>query len=137
VVTCHAAPASCDSVMEIEGACRVAPDEVMLVGQPGFAARLVGRVAKVVDAHAVVIDATDGWSAWTIEGQDAGLAFSYLSELELPGEGFAQGDVARLPAKVLTDGDLLHILVPAMLGEELLRRIVVGAGHLGLRGTGA
>lgn len=136
MVTCHATPASCDAVTGIEGACRVAPDEVMVVGQPGTAAGLVGRVAEVVDAHAVVIDATDGWSAWTIDGQDADLAFSYVSELELPRDGFAQGDVVRLPAKVLTHGDRVHIFVPAMLGEELRRRIVASAGHLGL-GSGA
>lgn len=136
-MSCHATPASCDAVMGIEGACRVAPDEVMVVGQPGTAAATVGRVADVVDAHAVVIDATDGWSAWTIEGEDSVLAFSYLSELELPPEGFAQGDVVRLPAKVLTDGDRVHIFVPAMLGEELRRRVVASAGHLGITGTGS
>ena len=137
MVLCHATTASCDAVMQIEGACRVAPNEVTLVGRPGTAAGLVGRVAEVVDAHAVVIDATDGWSAWSLVGEDAVLAFSYVSELELGPEGYAQGDVARLPAKVLSDGDRLHILVPSMLGEELRRRVVASAGHLGLGGAGS
>jgi hypothetical protein len=137
VVSCHGTHASCDAVMRTEGACRVAADEVMVVDRPGTAAGIVGRVADVVDAHAVVVDATDGWSAWSIEGEDAAIAFSYLSELELPPAGFVQGDVVRLPAKVLTDGRRLHILVPAMFGEELRRRIVASAGHLGLTGTSA
>lgn len=132
VVSCHAAASSCDVVMGIGGAFRVAPDEVMIVGARGTAAGLVGRVAEVVDTHAVVIDATDGWTAWGLGGAGSRLAFSYLSALELPEEGFVQGEVANLPAKVIAGDDEVHILVPAMLGDEMRRRIVARCGHLAL-----
>jgi sarcosine oxidase gamma subunit len=132
VVSVYAASPACDAVMSEASACRIAPDEVMLIGKPGTAKGTVGRVADVVGAHAVVIDATDGWSAWTLEGDDARRAFSYLSHLDLPEEGFVQGEVALLPAKVVTDGAGVHIFVPSMLEHDLRRRILARCGHLGL-----
>lgn len=130
VVSCHATQASCDAAMAIGGACRVAPDEVMIIREPGSAAWAVGRVGELVDVHAVVIDATDGWAVLDLGGDDARVAFTYLSALELPDDGFAQGDVANLPAKVLASADGVHVLVPAMLGDELHRRILARCGHL-------
>jgi hypothetical protein len=122
--------------MSEPGAERIAPDEVMVVGEVGTAKGVVGRVADLVEAHAVVIDATDGWATWTLAGDGARPAFSWLSELELPEEGFVQGDVVHLPVKVLVrDGDV-HLLVPAMLAEDLRRRIVAQCDHLGLVETG-
>jgi sarcosine oxidase gamma subunit len=132
IVSIHAAAQACDAVMSEAGACRVAPDEAMLIGSPGAAPELVARITEAVDAHAVVLDETDGWMAWSLHGEDARHAASYLSPLELPGEGFIQGDVAHLPAKVLVRDGAVHVLVPAMLGHELRRRILARCGHLGL-----
>ena len=131
VVSVHAAAQACDAVMSEAGACRVASDEVMLIGSPGAAPELVARVTQAVMAHAVVLDETDGWMAWSLHGEDTRHAFSYLSPLELPEEGFVQGEVAHLPAKVLVRGDAVHVLVLSMLGHELHHRILARCGHLG------
>ncbi len=130
VVIVHAGAHACDAVAAIASGLRVAPDEVMLIGQPGAALELAARIAGVVDAHAVVLDETDGWATWSLRGEDARLAFSYLSPLELPEEGFVQGEVAHLPAKVLVRGDAVHILVPSMLSHELRHRLLDRCGHL-------
>jgi sarcosine oxidase gamma subunit len=123
--------------MSEEGAHRIAPDEIMLLGGEGTAKAIVGRVAEVVEATDLVVDATDGWAGWTLAGPDARRGFSYLSQLELPEEGFEQGDVVHLPAKVLARAGEVHILVPSMLAADLRRRIVARCSHLGIVETGS
>jgi hypothetical protein len=44
--------------------------------------------------------------------------------LELPKAGVVQGDVARLPVKVVADGERLHLLVPSSWSEHLRERIL-------------
>jgi hypothetical protein len=75
----------------------------------------------------VVLDTTDGWAVWTLEGDAAREAFARLSAVPLPSEGFAQGDVAHVPVKVVVTPERLHLLVPAMWGAYLRER-VIGAG---------
>jgi sarcosine oxidase gamma subunit len=99
---------------------RVAPDEAMAIDESASALQ---EHLRVVDADAVVIDTTDGWTAFTITGEGAREAFARLSEMELPPDGFAQGDCARVPVKVLTEGDHLTVLVPAMWGAYLGERL--------------
>ena len=115
--------------MRIAGAyaCRVAPDEVLLLAKAGTAAKVVEAAtgkARSHDADAVVLDATDGWVIWTLVGPQAREAFARLSALELPDEGFTQGDVAHVPVKVVALPDRVHLLVPAMWGPYLRGRIV-------------
>ncbi len=130
----------CDVVaMQATGvtACRVAPDELLLVGGGDLASGDVvasaTKTASAADPHALVSDVTDGWSAWTIEGSDCRAAFARLSELRLPDRGFVQGEVARLPAKVLVEEQRLTLLVPAMWGEFLRERIVADCAALDVR----
>jgi hypothetical protein len=83
---------------------------------------LADRVA-VLDADAVVLDVSDGWRAVALIGDDADRALSYLSALEPPAaDGFAQGDVARVAAKILREPDGLLILVPAYWHEYIRAR---------------
>ena len=66
---------------------------------------------------------TDGWAGFELVGDDAHEAFARLSELELPEDGFVQGDVARIGAKVVAAPGRVTILVPAMLGAFVEERI--------------
>ena len=138
VVTCIAEPAACDAAAEGAShvrALRVAPDEVMFVAAPDAAdaiVRAVTRAATSVDPDALVLDATDGWAAWTLRGGATRPAFSRLSALGLPGEGFVQGDVAHVPVKVIAEPERLHLLVPAMWGGYLRERILERCGTLGI-----
>ena len=119
VVAILASAAACDMVAAPSGAsrCRVAPREVLRVGE------IEVSDVRVDDPGAIVEDVTDGWAAFQLAGDDAADAFSRLSELELPEEGFAQGEVARIGAKLLVEPGRLTILVPAMLGAFIEERI--------------
>jgi hypothetical protein len=119
VVAVLASEVACDGVAAPSGAslCRVAPREVLLVGA------VAAADVRVDDPGAIVEDVTDGWAAFQLAGDDAADAFSRLSELELPEEGFAQGEVARIGAKLLVEPGRLTILVPAMLGAFIEERI--------------
>jgi sarcosine oxidase gamma subunit len=102
---------------------RTAPDEALFVASPGNAETVVREIQDriaALDEDALVLDVSDAWSAWTIAGQDAARAFSYLSALDVPSAGdFVQGDVARVAAKVLGEEDGLTILVPAYWHDHL------------------
>lgn len=133
VIGCHAEAAALD---RLDGALRIAPDEAMIVASPGSAAPVVAALAARVavdDAHALVLDATDGWTIWTLRGDPVRAAFSYLSELELPEEGFTQGEVADIPMKVVVVGDRIHLLAPAMWDAYVRERILTGCEPLEIR----
>jgi hypothetical protein len=136
-VTVVADPRAAAAIMDVEGAfpCRLAPDEVLLVGAPGDAGRLVAAatdLVALVDDDALVVDATDGWSIWTLEGEQIRAALSRLSWVPLPDEGFAQGDVARVAAKLIARPDRVHLLVPAMWRSYLRDRILERCASLGV-----
>jgi hypothetical protein len=111
---------------------RTAPDESMFVCRPSDAADVLREVddrVRALDADAVVLDVSDGWAATRLTGDDARTAFAYVSQLDPPSaEGFVQGDVARVAAKVLADADGLTILAPAYWEAHLLERLVDDAG---------
>ena len=128
-VSCMGAAEALDAVHvpKTVTAVRVAPDELMLLGAPGSAAKIVGMASKALrgtDDDALVTDVTDGWIIWTLGGEDAHDAFERLSMLELPQAGIVQGDVARLPVKVVVDGTRLHMAVPSSWAAYLHERIV-------------
>lgn len=127
-VGCFASAEAAGATMRTAGAyaCRVAPDEVLLLAKAGTGAKVVEAAtgkARRRDPDAVVLDVTDGWAVWTLAGSDAREAFARLSALELPDEGFTQGDVAHVPVKVVALPDRIHLLVPAMWGPYLRERI--------------
>jgi sarcosine oxidase gamma subunit len=116
----------------LDGVYRVAPDEAMAVGEPDTIATTL-----LEDPHAVVLDVTDGWAALTLSGANLRAAFARLSALRLPDEGFVQGDVARVPARVIVERDRLRILVPAMWAEHLRSQILRRCADLGIHGSGS
>lgn len=129
LVGCFASAEALDAVHTPKGAtaCRVAPDELLLIGAPGSPAKVAAAASKTLhaaDNDALVLDVTDGWTVWTLGGTDAHDAFERLSMLRLPETGVVQGDVARLPVKVLVDGERLHLAVPSSWAAYLRERIV-------------
>jgi hypothetical protein len=128
VISCFASSDGLARLSPPEGAylCWVAADEAMLVGPPSLGAEIVRTLtgaARSRDDDAVVLDVSDGWTTWTLAGEDAREVFTRLSELELDGDGYVQGDVARVPVRVIAAEDRLHLLVPAMWEEHLRDRI--------------
>jgi hypothetical protein len=114
--------------------CRIAPDEAMLVREPGATDALLRDSGSVLagDPDAVVLDATDGWVILTLAGDGSRSAFGYLSAIRLS-EGFVQGDVHRLPARIICEPVKVHVFVPATVGEYLRARMLADCAGLGIR----
>ena len=137
VISCLASDEALTEIDAPEDAylCWVADDEVMLVGTPGATDELQrsAREALTEDDDAVVVDVSDGWSAWTLAGDGVGDVLSRLSELDQSGDGYLQGDVAHVPVRLIAHAERLHLLVPAMWEEHLRSRIRAAASDLDLR----
>ena len=108
----------------------------MLIGQPGAAEEIVraarGQIAAG-DAHAVVLDASDGWAVWTLSGSEANEALRRLSAVEPGGRTYTAGDVARVPARIVSSPGLLHLLVGAMWRDYLRERLLEACRAIGGR----
>lgn len=129
VVLCSAEAAALDALVAPGHGARIlrtADDEALFVCQPAVATDVVREIADriaALDGDALVLDMTDGWAAWSLVGNDAAHALSYLSQLDAPPDGrFVQGAVAHVAAKVLGEPDGLTILVPAYWREYLRER---------------
>ncbi len=135
VITCVGTPSAVDAAEAVDGyAGRVAPDELMLLVATADVARAHAAVVEAVGAtDAMVVDATDGWTVWTLEGEDTDRAMARLSPLELPEDGFAQGDVARVPTKIVCANGRVHLLVPTMWRAYLRERILARCAGLQVR----
>jgi hypothetical protein len=128
VVTACAALEALDALV-VPGratACRVADDETLFVCEPDVVGEITREVETrltVVDPDAIVLDATDGWAALRIEGDDVAAVLAQVSRLRLPQRGFAQGDVAHVAAKVLLDDGSVVILAAAATAHHVRTRI--------------
>jgi len=124
VVVGFASTDALDAVQAPAGAraCRVARDEIAFVCPPETTGAVLDTVAQQIaraDSDGFALDLSDGWTGFTLEG-DVVRAFSYLSELELPDPGaFLQGDVLRVPVRVLTREGEIDLLVPSPWGTYL------------------
>jgi hypothetical protein len=135
VIVCAADPGALDRLVPPgHGArmLRLAPDETLMVVEPAVVADVRREVADriaAIDADALVLDFSDGWAGLALVGDDADRALSYLSNLDVPAaDGFVQGDVARVGAKILREPDGLLLLVPAYWREHVRTRTVEDAG---------
>lgn len=86
---------------------RLAPDELILVGQPGEAGRIVADVEGQLGdklAACMVIDHTDGWSFHSIVGADVERLFARIAQWKLPEAGaepiFTVGSVCHCAGKL-------------------------------------
>ena len=124
VVVGFASAAALDAVQAPAGAraCRIASDETAFVCSADAAGDVLDAIAPQVargDSDGFVLDVSDGWTSFSLTG-DVGRAFSYLSELQLPGPGaFVQGDVLRVPVRVLAGEGQIDLLVPSPWGPYL------------------
>jgi len=112
--------------------CRVADDELLLVCDPEVAAEIAREIETrltALDPDAIVLETTDAWAGSVIEGDDARAVFALLSRLRLPADGFVQGEVAHVPAKVLVEADRIRIVVEAALEDHLRSRVAIAAGE--------
>lgn len=123
--------ASAEALDRLPASFRVAPDEAMIVGEPSDPR--TEAIGQALGDDAVVMDMTDGWTIWTLAGEEAHDAFAYLSSLRLPVDGFTAGDVARTPVRIVSRTDRVHLFVPAMWGSYLRERILHDCACLGIR----
>jgi sarcosine oxidase gamma subunit len=131
IVACHAAAAVLDawSPPPDAFAARVARDELWVIGpraERGSLMRLVEQSLRPVAPDALVVDQTDGWTAWSIEGASAANALARLTVMPLDRRSTAlqQGAVAGVPAKVLATTSGYRVLVPAPVGHHLRDRLL-------------
>ncbi|MBI4501169.1 MAG: hypothetical protein HY700_08410 [Gemmatimonadetes bacterium] len=140
VVRCFGDPRVLDGLPAAGAAtARVARDEAWLVS-PSAARDALTQAAKSylagADPDGIVVDQTDGWSAWTITGPQAAMVLARLSTIELPSQrpAFVQGAVAEVPAKALAQAaDRLHLIVPAQYAHHVSRRITQACADLDVK----
>lgn len=127
VITVLGSTDACEVALRHANTQRINADEVMVWGRPP--GDLASTVAAA-DPHASVEDVTDGWTAFVLEGAMTREAFARFSELELPDEGFVQGEAAHIAVRVRAEAGRLTLLVPAMWGDHLEERIRVESAGL-------
>ena len=138
VVVGFASAAALDAVQAPAGAraCRIASDETAFVCSADAAGDVLDAIAPQVargDSNGFVLDVSDGWTSFSLTG-DVERAFSYLSELQLPEPGaFVQGDVLRVPVRVLTGEGQIDLLVPSPWGPYLHDEILDALRALNVR----
>ena len=113
--------------------CRVAPDELLLITAPPLGVEVESRARQYFDIHepsALVVDQTDGFAAWTLDGETATRMLRHLSVNHFPDSrpAFVQGVVAGAPAKVLLVDGAAHVLVPSPLRDYVASRLRDVAG---------
>ena len=113
-----AKPAALDSANVGSGmiALRIAPDELLLIGE--------GHVDVGEDPDALVI-ADSGWAGVWMPAATAARFLRGACEWELPENrpAFAQGMVAHLAAKLWFEPDRTLIVVPRPMAAELAERL--------------
>lgn len=130
IVACYASAAALDSLPAIPNVypCRVAPDELWLIAPPELLAdthRCAVEYCAHTDPTALVLDQSDGWTTFTLRGDEGPWTFAQLSAIPLPPTrpAFVQGAVAGGAAKVLLLDGIVHVLVPSTLRHHLAARL--------------
>jgi sarcosine oxidase gamma subunit len=106
---------------------RVAPDELLWLGDPEQAGALEAEGRKQLAGageRALVVDNSDGWTLFSIVGERGSDALARLSSLRVGESGFLQGKVAGVPGKVFVRPGRIDILCTSdvrwYVGERLL-----------------
>ena len=137
LIRCFGEPRVLDGFPPVAGAaaCRVASDELILLGAPAAKETLIAQATAYLgsaDPDGLVIAHTDAWSFWAISGEAARRAFARLSANALPrsSPAFIQGAIAHLPGKALVLSDYIVILVPSTTGHHLPERVLAACADL-------
>ena len=137
VVSCWASPEALDALAILSGAhkCRVAPDEVLFLSAPAQVADVQRQAAAffaTVEPSALILDQSDGWTMFTLRGDEADRVFAQLSVVPPPSErpAFVQGAVAGGSAKMLFLEGCIRVLVPSTLRHHLAARLRDVCGEL-------
>ena len=137
LIACHADQAVLDGLTAPPGGlvARIAPDEAWLIGSRASRTALVrdANAALGGSAAGLAVDQTDGWAIWSIRGTPARVVLGRLMIARIPASAtaFVQGAITGVPGKVLLDGDVAHLMVPAAVGHHLRDRIVEVCRDLG------
>ena len=136
LIACHADHAVLDALTAPPGGlvARIAPDEAWLIGARASRTALARDATAAVGGSAgLAVDQTDGWAIWSIRGTAARVVLGRLMIARIPASAraFVQGAITGVPGKVLLDGDVAHLMVPAPVGHHLRDRIVEVCRDLG------
>lgn len=130
IVECHAGAAALDALRVPEGvhACRVAPDELLLLAAPSRVGELLQRATAhlaVAEPRALVVDQSDGWTIFSLAGDGGLTALAQLALFPVREHrpAFLQGAVAGGPAKLLLLPGVVHLLVPFALRDHVEARL--------------
>jgi hypothetical protein len=137
VVQVFANPAALDALSPAGATrCRIAPDEAMFVREAGAGSALLRDAQAVTagDPDALIVEGTDGWAVWTLSGDGLHDGLQRLTHLEIEAgiDGFTQGDVAHIPARIVSEHGRAHVFVPAIWEDYLRQRIESRCADLGL-----
>lgn len=103
----------------------IAPDEVLLLGSPADAGDMLTSAASQLGGNVLVVDQSDAYVGWTLQGDEALDVFSQLSALSLGPERpcLRQGLVAHVPAKVIATTEAVQVLVSSTFSHHLVKRV--------------
>jgi hypothetical protein len=130
LIACHADGAVLDRLTAPPGnlVARIAPDEAWLIGARADRTGLARQADALVGGSAagLAVDQTDGWAIWSIRGAPPRDVLNRLMIAPIPATAtaFVQGAITGVPGKVLLDGDVAHLMVPAPVGHHLRDRIM-------------
>jgi len=113
---------------------RIAPDEVIFVGQPGTAAALVEDLQSQLASEgnaALVVDHTDGWTFFSLVGEGVDEVFAREANWKLPvSDGapiFTVGKVCHVAGKLFVRPNRIDI----MTGAEVIAHVRESLHHAG------
>lgn len=114
---------------------RVAPDELLWLGDPGRSEELEAegkRQLAGAGQRALVVDNSDGWTLFSLVGEGREDALARLSSLRLPETGFRQGKVAEVPGKVFARPGRIDVLCTSDVRWFVHERLLHAGAGVGL-----
>ncbi len=135
-IRCFGREAALDGLAQPAGTLqgRIAPDEVIFVGQPGAAGALVEDLQAQLAGEgnaALVIDHTDGWTFFSLVGEGAEEVFAREANWKLPvSDGapvFTVGKVCDVAGKLFVRPNRIDI----MTGSEVIAHVRKSLNHAG------
>jgi hypothetical protein len=136
-VRCFAPPAALDALptppRTLRG--RIAPNEVVFVGDVGAAPALVEELGKALASHgpsAMVVDHTDGWTVFSIAGDRCEDVFRRISMVPLPAATaepvFFMGRIADVAGKAFRRPGRIDFMTGAETSGHV-HAVLEHAGH--------